>query len=178
MQFNKFDLGHLNLIRATYIWQSLAWMGHQLSKLTDIPALRYPLPRVRTDRHLWKQYLPVVLCITWTRGGGTYLGVSPPPILTWQGGGVPTLKYPLPPRVWTDRHLWKQYLPVVLYMRAVKNIISDWYNIQTRLQLNAWCILEILLRPISGSSSFYSWKSMFFIFVDLFGFNMSGVEFT
>ena len=60
--------------------------------------------------------------------GGTYLGV--PPILTWLGGEVPTLGYPLPPSgpgqgtspppsgpgrvppppppVWTD---WKHYLP-------------------------------------------------------------------
>ena len=37
MQFNKFDLGHLNLIRATYICQSLTRMGHQLSKRSDIP---------------------------------------------------------------------------------------------------------------------------------------------
>ena len=38
MQFSKFDLGHLNLICATYICQTLAQMGHQLSKLNDIPA--------------------------------------------------------------------------------------------------------------------------------------------
>ena len=29
--------GHLNLIRATQICQSLARMGHQLSKLNDTP---------------------------------------------------------------------------------------------------------------------------------------------
>ena len=38
MQVSEFDLGHLNLIRATDICQSLARMGHQLSKLNDIPA--------------------------------------------------------------------------------------------------------------------------------------------
>ena len=32
------DLGHLNLIQATYC-QSLAWMGHQLSKLNDTPGV-------------------------------------------------------------------------------------------------------------------------------------------
>ena len=37
MQLRKFDLGHLNWIWATYICQLLAWMGHQLSKLNDIP---------------------------------------------------------------------------------------------------------------------------------------------
>ena len=31
--------GHLNLIRATQICQSLARMGHQLSKLNDTPAV-------------------------------------------------------------------------------------------------------------------------------------------
>ena len=30
-------LGHLNLIQATYVYQSLARIGHQLSKLSDIP---------------------------------------------------------------------------------------------------------------------------------------------
>ena len=39
MQFSKCDLGHLNFIRATYICQSLARMGHQLSKLNDIPVI-------------------------------------------------------------------------------------------------------------------------------------------
>ena len=39
MQFSKCDLGYLNLIRATYICQSLARMGNQLSKLNGTPAL-------------------------------------------------------------------------------------------------------------------------------------------
>ena len=34
----EFDLGHLNLIQATLICQSLARIGHQLSKLNDTPA--------------------------------------------------------------------------------------------------------------------------------------------
>ena len=37
----EFDLGLLNLIRATYICQSLARMGHQLSKLNGIPDYLY-----------------------------------------------------------------------------------------------------------------------------------------
>ena len=37
-------------------------------------------------------------------------------------GGVPGP--PLPP-LWTDKHLWKQYLPVVLRTRAVKMWISS-----------------------------------------------------
>ena len=41
MQFSKCDLGHVDLIRATYICQSLARMGHQLSKLNDIPADKF-----------------------------------------------------------------------------------------------------------------------------------------
>ena len=39
--------------------------------------------------------------------------VPPPTIQTWMG-------YPLPPpEMLTDRHVWKQYLPVILRMRAV-----------------------------------------------------------
>ena len=38
MWFMEFDLGHLNLISATYICQSLAQMGHQLSNLNGTPA--------------------------------------------------------------------------------------------------------------------------------------------
>ena len=69
---------------------------------------------------------------TLDRRRGTYLGVP----LTWLGEGVPTLNrgegyppwpgYPLAP-VWTDRHLWKQYLLVVLRTRAVINVkyVSD-----------------------------------------------------
>ena len=33
----------------------------------------------------------------------------------WDGAGIP-----LPPWLWTGRHLWKQYLPIALCMRAVK----------------------------------------------------------
>ena len=43
------------------------------------------------------------LLLIWPRGGGTYLGVPTPPILTWRGRdtylgweGVPTLGYPSP----------------------------------------------------------------------------------
>ena len=39
MQFMEYDLGHQNLIWATYTCQSLARMGHQLSKLNDTPVL-------------------------------------------------------------------------------------------------------------------------------------------
>ena len=35
----EYDPGHLHLIRATYFCQSLARMGHQLSKLNDIPVI-------------------------------------------------------------------------------------------------------------------------------------------
>ena len=53
MQFMEYDLGHLNLIRATYICQSLARMGHQLSKLNDTPALLYKLATyIRGGYHL------------------------------------------------------------------------------------------------------------------------------
>ena len=41
MQLSECDLGHLNFIRATYICQSLTRVGHQLSKLNDIPAQFY-----------------------------------------------------------------------------------------------------------------------------------------
>ena len=37
--------GHLNLIRATLICQSLARMGHQLSKLNDTPESYYTSPK-------------------------------------------------------------------------------------------------------------------------------------
>ena len=40
MQFMEYDPGYLNLIQATYICQSLARMGHQLSKLNDTPDVR------------------------------------------------------------------------------------------------------------------------------------------
>ena len=50
MQFSEFDLGHLNLIRATYICQSLAPMGHQLSKLNDIPEMG-TLPILEPNRN-------------------------------------------------------------------------------------------------------------------------------
>ena len=46
----NFDLGHLNLIRATSICQSLARIGHQLSKLNDTPAV------VNAPCN-WKEYL-------------------------------------------------------------------------------------------------------------------------
>ena len=80
-------------------------------------------------------YLGPPLPLTWAaggrgvptldEGGGTYLGRGRVPTLgyplppSWpgQGEGVPTLGYL--PWVWTDRHLWKQYLPVVLPTRAV-----------------------------------------------------------
>ena len=96
-------------------------------------------------------YAPI---LTWlgrvpTLVGGTYLGVPP---LSWPGWGVPTLGYPPdlardtylgvppswpglrgylpwgtppPPRQgWTDGHLSKQYLSIVLRARVVINIIG------------------------------------------------------
>ena len=33
----EFDLGHLNLVQATLIYQSLVRIGHQLSNLNDTP---------------------------------------------------------------------------------------------------------------------------------------------
>ena len=50
MQLSKFDLGHLNLIQATYICQSLAQMGHQLPKLNDIPGFEI---KVYWTRNAW-----------------------------------------------------------------------------------------------------------------------------
>ena len=89
IQFNKVDLGHLNFIRATYVCQSLARMGHQLSKLNDIPVY---LP------WMGKGYLP------WMGERGTYLGWGEVPTLdggggTYLGGGhcVSTLWYPPSP---------------------------------------------------------------------------------
>ena len=38
MQFVEFNPGHLKLIRAMLISQSLARMGHQVSKLNNTPA--------------------------------------------------------------------------------------------------------------------------------------------
>ena len=38
MHFIEFDWDHPSLILATKMYQSLAQMGHQLSKLSDIPA--------------------------------------------------------------------------------------------------------------------------------------------
>ena len=49
-------------------------------------------------------------------GGGTRSGTPP-------GGGYPD---PPPPPLWTDKHLWKQYLPVVLRTRAVNIHLDDY----------------------------------------------------
>ena len=64
----------------------------------------YPL----TPAWTWgKGYTPP----TWTWEGGMH----PPPTWTWEGGMPPTWTWeggtPPPPQMWTDRHLWKQYLP-------------------------------------------------------------------
>ena len=55
--------------------------------------------------------------------GGTQRGVPgqvpPPPGGTWSGNPGGGTRTPPPPPLWTDKHLWKQYLPVVLRTRAV-----------------------------------------------------------
>ena len=101
--------------------------------------------------------------------GGTQSEVPPsgyPPSQVWWGDGyprwgtppgqvwwgVPEVRYPSgwtwpgyppPPEMWTDRHLWKQYLTVVLRTRSVNIIFSnhfffqifwDWY-------CSLWCTL-------------------------------------
>ena len=76
-------------------------------------------------------------------GGGTYLGWGkgtylgyPPPILTRLGERVSTLDrgylhWGTPsPWVCTDRHLWKQYLPVVLRPRALKMRSKIYFRFQ------------------------------------------------
>ena len=52
-----------------------------------------------------------------TPRGGTRSGTPPGGYpVRYPPGGVPSP----PPPLWTDKHLWKQYLPVVLRTRAVK----------------------------------------------------------
>ena len=56
------------------------------------------------------------------RSGQTCDGVPPAPHQTWDGiPPPPTIQTwtGYPPEMLTDRHLWKQYLPVILRMRAV-----------------------------------------------------------
>ena len=76
-------------------------------------------PRHKLSKHIlsWRMYLPWWGDLPWA---------TPHPDLAWgclpwtgEEGYLPWLGYPLP-QGWTDRHLWKQYLQVVLRMRAVK----------------------------------------------------------
>ena len=102
--------------------------------------LRYPAPPLgpgQGGRYLvgGGRYLGVPpLLVETLPGGGRYLGqgigaLAYPSLLsgpdrgvgTLAGGGVRYLGVPPPPWVWTDRHLWKQSLTVVLCTRSVTN---------------------------------------------------------
>ena len=83
---------------------------HQISKI----------PEPKDSPPAWTQeaYRPprnnCMLCCSVPGGGGT---PSSPPLPHWKGPGTSDLGknlglgYPPPHRVWTDIHLWKQYLP-------------------------------------------------------------------
>ena len=122
-----------------------AWGGVPTLDRWGVPTLWYPSPVLMWPGG--RGYLPWmgVPTLDW----GTYLGLgylpwgTPSPSWCGQGKGVPTLDggnylgVPLPqpghdggrgthlsqitspPPMWTDRHLWKQYLPVILRMQVV-----------------------------------------------------------
>ena len=69
-----------------------------------------------------------------TRSGTPPGGVRVPP----RGGGVPGQ---VPPPLWTDKHLWKQYLPVLLRTRAVMNEICLYLNTHALAQANSKAFL-------------------------------------
>ena len=135
--------GYLPWLRGTYLGQGVPTLAREY---LPWPGGTYPG---------WG-YLP------WP--GGTYLDLPwPGEYLPWLGGTylgwrVPTLAggYPpwpggtylgqggYPPQVWTDRHLWKQYLPVVLRTRAVK-IIMRHISTKTGIRQIVSLVLRILV---------------------------------
>ena len=90
-------------------------------------------------------------------GLGTPLGKDLGPVeVLWNGDGVP-------PWVWTDRHLWKQYLPFVLRTRAViiqnssESLLEQteiWCCVVERSQFwHIWHNDYILCKPILTNDS-------------------------
>ena len=79
--------------------------GTPLVRSDGVPEVGYPL--ARSDRGYPRQGTPTLLVGVPPAGPGWGM----PSSWTWPGY--------TPPEVWTDRHLWKQYLTVVLRTRSV-----------------------------------------------------------
>ena len=111
---------------------------HQLDGVPPSARWRYPSPSAGWGYFPVSQMeLPPLT--RWGYPAIGWMGVPPSAgwgTLYWPDGGTPIGWMGVPPEMWTDRHLWKQYLPHSFGIRAVTNlkmvpcgnnsVLADW----------------------------------------------------